>query len=259
LCLGHLSSNKGTHKMSHKDYNEAYLIKDINPKAGQDDTENNHKVAAKFPVTPVIIKYPYLKMATNNTNNPNIIENNPINHNPTIMPKTPPMIISNTSNATKLSNTPNPNVVFNTPSHMIASNITTSYIIAQNTKPRFIENYNQAQNIESGSEVLLRSPEVTRFDYQNNPELLEKQTTMFDDDALSDEENLSEETAISKEDTRSEEAAMSIKRLREFITHITVAGETTSTYPAIKKILEIDTSSEEAVLKAAKQFCHSYS
>ena len=70
-----------------------------------------------------------------------------------------------------------------------------------------------------------------------------------DDDPLND----SIHTAVRK--ILNPVASESIQRFRSFIGQITKDGETPPSYPAIEKILEMDTSSEETILEAVMEYC----
>ena len=62
------------------------------------------------------------------------------------------------------------------------------------------------------------------------------------------------ETTLDEIDERSENIE-SIESFRKFIALITDPGRDPVSYPAIERILGMDTSSEEAIVEAAAQFC----
>ena len=232
----HLGSNKSTHQITHKAYNEKFFIRNKNM-ATTAPTERKLKLPQKTP-----------------------------------MKSRPPLTqIGNTlapgSNPAKIVSPPTPKKMSQMliPSHLAISIVPSVLPKSSPALPvKSISEYPQLKvksleelmapvNRLNVQETKMDGKEEEYMEDEPDTDSEEERFTEDDDNVNDDPLNDSIHTAVRK--VLNPVASESIQRFRSFIGQITKDGETPPSYPAIEKILEMDTSSEETILEAVMEYC----
>ena len=238
----HLGSNKSTHQITHKAYNEKFFIRNSNV-ATTAPPQRKAKLPQKTPMT----SRPPLMQIVNTIghgSNPALLVPAPTQK------KMPPMQI---------------------PSHLAISIVPSVLAKASPAKLSPMNNISEYPQLKVKSLEELMAPVNKPSDRMNVQEtkMDEKGEEHMEDDADTDseEERFSEDDDNVDDDPLNDSihtavrkilnpvASESIQRFRSFIGQITKDGETPPSYPAIEKILEMDTSSEETILEAVMEYC----
>ena len=236
----HLGSNKSTHQITHKAYNEKFFIRNRNV-ATTAPTERKLKLPQKTPMK----SRPLLTQIGN-----------------TLAPGSNPALIVSAPTPNKMSQ-------MQIPSHLAISIVPSVPAKASPALPvKAISKYPQLK-VKSLEELMapVNKPsdrlnvQETKMDEKEEEYMEEEPDTdseeerfTEDDDNVNDDPlNDSIHTAVRK--ILNPVASESIQRFRSFIGQITKDGETPPSYPAIEKILEMDTSSEETILEAVMEYC----
>ena len=231
----HLGSNKATHQISHKQYNEIYLNKTYNMAREKDPVLKAHgpqtQTASRPPLTQI-------------ENRGNLTTDAP-NKN-SLLPVSIPKQMH---------------------TRQIPSHIAVSVVPKIPAKAILAKGSSEPPKLKVKSLEDLMAPATKPFD-KVITEMTEKNDV---DDSMeigaeSDRTDNTEESSLDNKDplaqSQQTELAMakdapadSILRFRSFLSSITGPGETAPSFPAIEKILEMDTSSEEAILEAVMEYC----